>query len=214
MTVPAASLLLYCKCQPNWPDISELEARVKNSRKTFWTCFCMVALTTVTFAQKVEVGYDKSADFSKYKTYTWAEPAMPPTRPILYETVMSAIDGQLGSKGYSRVDKGGDLTLIPAGAIDFAIAVSPGTPISSTFNGPPPAINATMWTGAQGGGDLMPAVPDGTLVLEFVDRAANRVVWSGTVSQKLDIEKKAKSLELASKAVAKLLKQFPPKAKN
>lgn len=120
----------------------------------------------------------------------------------------------VGLKGYSRVDKGGDLTLIPAGAIDFAIAVSPGTPISPTSSGPPPAINATMWTGAQGGGELMPAVPDGTLVLEFVDRAANRVVWSGKVSQKLDIEKKTKSLELASKAVAKLLKQFPPKAKN
>jgi len=187
---------------------------VKNSRKTLWACSCLVALTTFAFAQKVEVGYDKSADFSRYRTYTWAEPAMPPTRPILYETVMSAIDSQLGSKGYSRVDKGGDLTLIPAGAIDFAIAVSPGTPISPTFSGPPPAINATMWTGAQGGGELMPAVPDGTLVLEFVDRAANRVVWSGKVSQKLDIEKKTKSLELASKAVAKLLKQFPPKAKN
>ena len=187
---------------------------MKNSRKTLWACSCLVALTTFAFAQKVEVGYDKSADFSRYRTYTWAEPAMPPTRPILYETVMSAIDSQLGSKGYSRVDKGGDLTLIPAGAIDFAIAVSPGTPISPTFSGPPPAINATMWTGAQGGGELMPAVPDGTLVLEFVDRAANRVVWSGKVSQKLDIEKKTKSLELASKAVAKLLKQFPPKAKN
>jgi len=60
----------------------------------------------------------------------------------------------------------------------------------------------------------MPVVPEGTLVLEFVDRAANRVVWSGTVSRKLDIEKKNKSLELASKAVAKLLKQFPPKPKS
>ncbi len=174
----------------------------------------MVALTTVALAQKVEVGYDKSVDFSKYKTYTRAEPAMPPTRPILYANVMGDIDGQLGSKGYSRVDKDGDLTLIPAGGIGFAIAVSSGAPVSSTFTGPPPAINATMWTGAQGGGELMPAVPEGTLVLEFVDRAANRVVWSGTVSQKLDIENKTKSLELASKAVTKLLKQFPPKARN
>jgi hypothetical protein len=174
----------------------------------------MVALTTVAFAQKVEVGYDKSADFSKYKTYTRAEPAMPPTRPILYATVIGAIDDELGSKGYSRVDKDGDLTLIPAGGIGFAIVVAAGAPVSPTFTGPAPAINATMWTGAQGGGELMPAVPEGTLVLEFVDRAANRVVWSGTVSQKLDIEKKTKSLELASKAVAKLLKQFPPKAKN
>ena len=187
---------------------------MKNTPKGFWTCFCMVALTSVALAQKVEVGYDKSADFSKYRTYTLAEPAMPPTRPILYATVMSSIDGELGSKGYSRVDKDGDLTLIPAGGIGFAIVVSGGAPVSPTFMGPAPSMNATMWTGAQGGGELMPAVPEGTLVLEFVDRAANRVIWSGTVSQKLDIEKKTKSLELASKAVAKLLKQFPPKPRN
>ena len=187
---------------------------MKNTPKGFWTCFCMVALTSVALAQKVEVGYDKSADFSKYKTYTLAEPAMPPTRPMLYATVMSTIDGELGSKGYSRVDKDGDLTLIHAGGIGFAIVVSGGAPLSPTFMGPAPSMNATMWTGAHGGGELMPAVPDGTLVLEFVDRATNRVVWSGTVSQKLDIEKKNKSLELASKAITKLLKQFPPKAKN
>jgi len=56
----------------------------------------------------------------------------------------------------------------------------------------------------------MPAVPDATLLFEFVDRAANLIVWAGTVTQKLDIERKTKSLELANKAVAKLLKQFPP----
>jgi hypothetical protein len=111
---------------------------MKNSRKTFWTIFCMIALTTVAFAQKVEVGYDKSTDFSKYKTYTRAEPAMPPTRPILYATVMSSIDGELGSKGYTRIDKGGDLTLIPAGGIGFAIVVSAGAPISPTFTRPVP----------------------------------------------------------------------------
>lgn len=58
----------------------------------------------------------------------------------------------------------------------------------------------------------MPAVPEGTLTLELIDRAANRVVWSGTVNQKLDLEKKSKSLEVASKAVSKLMKRFPPKA--
>jgi len=161
--------------------------------------------------QKVRVGFDKSVDFSKYKTYTWEEPAMPPTRPHLYTTVIGSVDGQLQTKGLSRVEQNGDLILISAGGIGFAIVASGGRPLSPTFTGPPPVINATVWTGAEGQGQLMPAVPEGSLVLEFVDRTANVVVWSGTVTEKLDIEKKSKSLELASKAVAKLLKQFPPK---
>jgi hypothetical protein len=68
-----------------------------------------------------------------------------------------------------------------------------------------------MWTGANGGqGELMPAVPEGSLQLQFVDRTANEIVWSGTVTQALDQEDKVKSLELATKAVTKLLKKFPP----
>ena len=60
---------------------------------------------------------------------------------------------------------------------------------------------------------MAPYVPEGTLVLTFVDRTSNKVVWSGTVSEKLDIANKKKSLELVDKAIAKLLKQFPPKGK-
>ena len=68
-----------------------------------------------------------------------------------------------------------------------------------------------MWTGANGGqGELMPAVPEAGLQLQFIDRTANEIVWSGTVTQALDPQDKAKSLELATKAVTKLLKRFPP----
>jgi Domain of unknown function (DUF4136) len=179
-----------------------------------YTTVFLIALSSICFAQKVKIGYDKSADFSKYKTYTWEEPNMAPTHLLLYTTVIGSVDGELAAKGFSRLEKNGDLTLIPAGGIGFATVFSGGTPISPTFTGPRPALNATMWTGAEGQGELMPAVPDGTLALEFVDRTANLVVWSGTVTQKLDIEKKTKSLELASKAVSKLLKEFPPKASS
>jgi Domain of unknown function (DUF4136) len=183
-------------------------------RRKLVIAICLATFCSVSLAQKVKVGYDKSVDFSKYKTYTFEEPAMPPTRPHLYATVIGSVDGELHAKGLSRIERNGDLILIPAGGIGFAIVASSGTPLSPTFSGPPPAIHATVWTGAEGQGALMPAVPEGTLLLEFVDRSANLVVWSGTVTQKLDIEKKGKSLELASKAVAKLLKQFPPKASS
>jgi hypothetical protein len=69
-----------------------------------------------------------------------------------------------------------------------------------------------MWTG----GNLAavsagPIVAQGTLILEFVDRAQNKVIWSGNVRQNLDPEQKNKSLDLAAKAIVKLLKGFPPK---
>ncbi len=165
------------------------------------------------FAQKVKVGYDKSVDFSKYKTYTWAELASPPARPMLHATVVSWIDGDLNSKGIQRVDKDGDLILEATGGIGFGISVAGGQPLTSSYNGPPPSLNATMWTGT-GQRELMPAVPDASLQLQFVDRKANEIIWSGSVSQALDMNRKDKSLELVDRAVTKLLKQFPPKRPN
>ena len=179
----------------------------------FQTCIvCLITLAPC-FAQKVKVGYDKTADFSKYKTYTRAAPAMPPTRPVLYQVVTDAIDSEMSSKGFTKVDKDGDLTMITAGGVEYGNNVAAGTPMIGTYSGPPPSMNATMWTGAEGPSSLQgPMVPQGTLVLELVDRSTNNVVWTGSVSQKLDIEKKDKSLELVGKAVVKLFKQFPPRS--
>lgn len=171
----------------------------------------VIGLATSGFAQKVKVEYDKSADFTKFKTYTWAKPQMPTTRPLLYETVVAMIDDQLKAKGFERTEKDGDLTLIAAGGIEYGSNLPVGTPILPIYGGPPPSINATMWTGAEGpGGMAGPVVAQGTLVLEFVHRTENKVIWSGAVIQKLDPERRTKSLSLAEKAVVKLLKKFPP----
>jgi hypothetical protein len=188
-----------------------MESSVKASWSKLFVVTFVVACGASLAAQKVKVGYDKSVDFSKFKTYTRLEPSMPPTRPVLYTFVVNSIDSELSAKGLSRIDRGGDLILEVAGGVDYGIGVASGPPLTSSYSGPPPAINSTMWTGANGGqGELMPAVPEAGLQLQFIDRSANEIVWSGTVTQALDQEDKGKSMELASKAVTKLLKRFPP----
>lgn len=178
-------------------------------------CLLIAALSiTNAFAQKVSVGYDKGVDFSRYTSYTWAKPTTPPTRPLLYASVVGSIDYELKAKGLARMEENGDLILIPAGGMEFGLNNAVGTPIISSYSGPPPAIDATMWTGAGGPSNLMATyVPEGTLMLYFVDRGSNKVIWTGTVKQKLDLENKNKSLDLVDKAITKLLKEFPPKKK-
>lgn len=167
--------------------------------------------TTFTFAQKVKVGYDKATDFSQFKSYSWAEPAMPATRPVLFEAVCARVEVELRDKGFTKVDHDGDLVLTPSGGVDYGFSREAGTPYSPTYGGPPPTLNATMWTGTTGVSSAGVWNLEGTLVLTFVDRANNKIVWSGSVKQKLDLEKKNKSLEQADKAVIKLLQNFPAK---
>ncbi len=170
---------------------------------------CAVGLTTTSFAQKI--GYDKSVDFSKYRTYTWAQPSTPIMRPILYARVVGAIDEQLAGKGLKRVEENGDLLLIYSGGTELGMNTAAPTPVLSTYIGPP-TFNGAMWTGAYDNANLTAVyVHEGMLVVEFVDRSANQVVWSGSVKEKFSMEKKSESLKHAEKAVAKLLRRFPPK---
>lgn len=179
-------------------------------RRMIVLCILAVASSSC-FAQKVKVGHDKGTDFSRFNTYSWSEPAMPPSRPVAFEAVVARVDADLQAKGLTKVSKEGDLTVTPAGGVDFGFAGVAATPILPTYSGPPPSINGGMWTGATGPSTSGSYVPEGNLVLTFIDRANNKVVWSGSVKQKLDLQDKYKSLELIDKAVIKLLKKFPQK---
>ena len=173
---------------------------------------CILAMTSLScFAQKVKIGYDKATDFSKFKTYSWDEPAMPAVHPVAFEAIVARTDAELGKKGFTRVSKDADLIVTPAGGVDFGFAGVASTPILPTYGGPPPSMNGGMWTGATGPSNTGSYVSQGKLVLTFVDRANNRIVWSGSVKQNLDIQQKHKSLELIDKAVIKLMKPFPKK---
>jgi hypothetical protein len=166
---------------------------------------------TCASAQKVKVGFDKSVDFSKYKTFTLREPATTPTKPILYASVMGTIKEDLQTKGLVSVEKDGDLTVIPDGGLGYDLASAPVAD-NSCPNCKAPAIDA-QWAGFMpppGGVGGKPQ-PKGTLQLNIVDKATNKMVWAGTVTQKLDPEKKDKSLQQIYTAINKLLAEYPPK---
>jgi len=166
------------------------------------------------FAQKVTVGYDKSVDFSKYKTYTFPEPDTGTGRPILYMNVVSTIRSELEAKGLVSVDKGGDLTVIAKGGFAYGSISDAGITSDSCANCKAPLRDPMEWTGeAAPPGVSSTPLPKGVLALNLVDTATNKLVWSGSVSQKLDPEKKQKSLEKAHAAIVKLLMEFPPQKK-
>ncbi len=176
-----------------------------------WIAFLVLVFSVAASAQKTKVGYDKSADFSKYHTYFLTQPGTPVARPFLYATVIGTILDELKTKGFERTDKDADLILIGSGGMQVGINAPTAAPIVPSWGGPAPFIDNGMWTGTGWPSIMTTTVPEGTLVLDFVDRRTNKVVWSGMVTVNLSMEHKEDSLEHASKAVTKLLKQFPPK---
>ena len=162
-------------------------------------------------AQKIDVGYDKGTDFSKYKTYSLQLPNIQPARPLLYESVVGSIKQDLEAKGLVAQEKGGDLTVIPAGGLDYGLP-SYNPLVDTCDNCQRPLQDPRQWSGsAPPMGSSGKPQPKGTLEISMVDRESNKLVWSGSVVQKLDQNKVEKSLQLVGNAITKLLREYPPK---
>ncbi|MCZ6779415.1 MAG: DUF4136 domain-containing protein, partial [Acidobacteria bacterium] len=70
----------------------------------------LLAVATVALA-KTTVDYDRDADFSKYRTYSWKD-GTPVANPLMQERAVEAIDEQLKAKGLKQVTSGSDVQVI------------------------------------------------------------------------------------------------------
>lgn len=178
---------------------------------TFRSLLVLAAVSaTGAFAQKVKVGHEKNANFAHYRSYSVQKPAAPPSRPLLYDSVMGTVKQELEAKGYRNVASGGDLTLVPAGGIGYDLPSIPGVLSDSCSNCQKPALDA-QWAGymAPPGGTSGKSLPKGTLQLTFIDTATRKMVWNGVVTQELDPSKSEKSIGKITTAIQKLLAEFP-----
>ncbi len=165
------------------------------------------------FAQKTKVGYDKSVDFSRFKTFTLRIPP-PSSRPLLHASVVGSIKNGLESKGLASKENGGDLTVIAAGSLDYGLNSAINPLADTCANCQAPQVDVLRWAGFKPPpGSSGKPQPKGVLELDIVDRESNKVVWSGTVMQKLDAQKPDQSLQRVGAAIEKLLLEFPPKSK-
>lgn len=179
----------------------------------------VLILATGVFAQKVRFNYLPGTDFSKYKTYRWqrVEKAQYPNE-ILDGQIMRAIDTQLALKGLSKVESG-DSDLI----VVYQAAVNQQTQWDSYSTGDGWGYGGWGayrggWGGYGGGGwttTTSSTINIGTLNVDFYDLATKKQIWRGEATKTLDPPKDpAKLQKNIDKAMAKLLKNYPPPVKK
>ena len=153
------------------------------------------------WGQEIHYNYDRGADFAAYKTYQWV--ALKGARvddPFLDQNIKRAVDGQLAQKGMRRVEEGGDLF------VAHQTSVKEEKEFDAWTMGP-------RWSGRAQGRTY--TVQRGTLVLHLYDPARKQLVWRGSVSKTLNLKKDPeKNYQNLEKAVAKLLKNYPPTPKD
>jgi len=157
--------------------------------------------TTFALAQDVKYNFMPGTDFSKYHTYKWVniEGGSHPNQ-IVDAQIKQAVDSQLSSKGLTKTtDDKADLY------VGYQIAVDQEKQWNAYGMG-----GGVRWGGMANA--TSSTINVGTLVIDMYDSGTKQLVWTGNATKTIDPsgnqEKNQKNLD---KAMAKLLKNYPPK---
>jgi hypothetical protein len=158
---------------------------------------------TVLQAQDVRYNFMPGTDFAKYHTYKWVpiEGGSHPNQ-IADTQIKSSVDSQLAGKGLTKTDSDkADLLIGYQVAVDQEKQWNAYSMGGARFGGMGTATSST--------------ISNGSLVLDMYDPTSKQLVWTGTATKTLNPssnqEKNQKNLD---KAMAKLLKNFPPPPKK
>lgn len=152
-------------------------------------------------AQDVRYNFMPGTDFSKYHTYKWvAIPGGAHPNQIQDAEIKQAINTQLSGKGLTNTDaEKADLY------IGYQVAVDQQKQWNAYGMG-------GGWRFGGMGTATSSTIDNGTLVVDMYDPSTKQLVWTGRVSKTLNPssnqEKNQKNL---NNAMAKLLKNYPPK---
>jgi hypothetical protein len=164
--------------------------------------FALTLVGTTLAAQDVKTNSMPGVDFSKFHTYKWVDisgGAHP--NQIVDQEIKQSVDSQLAAKGLTKVsDDKADLY------VGYQVAVDQEKQWNAYGMGGGWRMGGGMGTATQS------TINVGSLVLDMYDPSTKQLVWSGTATKTLDpSSKQEKNEEHLNKAMAKLLKNFPPK---
>lgn len=152
--------------------------------------------------------YDKTADFSKYKTYGWAPHVSElKVNQLDKDRVTAAIDREMKSRGYTESSSNPDLL------IDLHTKVQQEESATATTMGP--GMGYGGWGYGFGGGFSTTTVDidkynEGTLFINVIDNAQQKIIWQGrgtkTLSENIAPDKKEANI---NNAVAAIYEKYP-----
>ena len=174
-------------------------------RTIFASAGIALLFAAASFAQQVKTDYDRSANFSQYKTYSWQK--VQTRDALLVNRIKDAVNGALAAKGWTQAESGGDVSVV-------AIETTQNQQTLNTFYDGFGGGWGWRWGG--GLGDATTTVDNykvGTLVVDLFDAHTKQLLWRGSSSDTLS-DKSDKNIKNLDKGVQKMFDHFPPDVKK
>lgn len=168
--------------------------------------FALMVVMSACSTISVTYDYDKSIDFSKYKTFAFTTESLEiPVNQLNLNRIVQAVESEMEAKGYTSSDSpelGVDLHLkteqkVEATATTTGAGYGPyryrwGMGVSTT------QVNYNQYT-------------DGTLFISIIDMKTKKLIWQGIGTKTLDENLSAdKREEAINSSIQQIMANFPP----
>jgi len=160
---------------------------------------------------KVNSDYDKSVDFSKYKTFTLyqSDSSNSAISPLNQDRIRNAVIAAMQSKGFVEATGSPDLLVNTVAILKDKVALSSNT----NYYGYGGVYRPYYWGGGMGGSSSttynIDHYKDGSLIIDVVDANTKKLLWQGIGNKEIDNPIKNPDVE-APNIVNKIMAGFPP----
>jgi len=171
-------------------------------------------ISNATLAQ-VKSDYDKSTDFSKYKSYTfagWQQDSDKQLNDFDKKRILESLKAELDARAMNLVQSGGDAVI----SVFIVIDEKTSTTAYTNYNGGMGYGMRGGWGMGYGGVGMGSATTtysendykQGTFVIDMYDASSKQLVWQGVSTGTVN-EKPAKREKSIPKGMKKLMKKYP-----
>jgi hypothetical protein len=172
--------------------------------KTLFALLASLIFLSACNTIKVTTDYNKSVDFTKYKTFAFYKLKVTDNVTQLnQERIINSVKNEMIKKGFVQNDASPDMLVNTTAILEDKKSVSANTYGYGGYYRP---------YGYGGMGTTTYNVyeyKNGSLIIDIIDASKDQLIWEGTGNKDIDAPSKNPDVDIAN-AVAKILYTFPP----
>jgi hypothetical protein len=179
---------------------------MKNNLPLIAIAFCLFVLSGCTTTVKVTTDYDKSVDFSQYKTFSFYKMKVTDNVSQLnQERILNSVKAEMVKKGFTKNDDAPDILINVTAILQDKQSVSANTYGYGGYYRP------YGWGGGYGGTTTVNVYEykDGSIIIDIIGASSQKLIWQGIGNKEIDSPSKNPDVDIAN-AIAKIMYSFPP----
>jgi len=176
-----------------------------------YTIILIVAILTGCATTSVTYDYDKSTDFTQFKTYAFTKESLKiPVNQLNLNRIIKAVENEMSAKGYTSTEDNPDV------GVDLYLKTEKEVEATATTMGAGYGPYRYGWGAGMATTNInYNEYTNGSLFISIIEMDNKKLIWQGigtkTLDENLSTDKRDEAI---NSSVQQIMANFPPQAKE